>query len=123
MTPAFAIRFAMLLSVLLFGGVAFFMRRAGEVPPGTVQPQTLVLMGRIIWIAALVGCAILFTRARTARTASQMMMTGVVAWALGEGVALFGGVVFYLTGLSTWFFLGVGFLVVTFLAFPARPAT
>ena len=29
--------------------------------------------------------------------------------------------VFYLTGLSTWYFLGVGFLVLTFLAFPARP--
>jgi hypothetical protein len=122
MTPAFAIRFAMLLSVLLFGGVSVFLRRAGEVPPGVVQAGTFVLMGRILWIAALVGCALLFLRARKARTASQMMTTGVIAWALGEGVAIFGGMVFYLTGLSTWYFLGVGFLVVTFLTFPARPA-
>ena len=121
MTPAFAIRFAMLLSVLLFGGISFVMRRSGEAPPGVIDPGTFVLMGRILWVAALVGCAVLFTRARNARTASQMLMTGVVAWALGEGVALFGGLVFYLTGLSTWYFLGVGFLVLTFLAFPARP--
>ena len=121
MTPAFAIRFAMLLSVLLFGGISFVMRRSGEAPPGVVDPATFVLMGRILWIAALVGCAFLFTRARNARTASQMMMTGVIAWALGEGVALFGGLVFYLTGLSTWYFLGLGFLVLTFLAVPARP--
>jgi hypothetical protein len=111
----------MLLSVLLFGGVSFILRRSGEAPPGVVDPATFVLMGRILWVAALVGCAFLFTRARGARTASQMMMSGVIAWALGEGVALYGGLVFYLTGLSTWYFLGVGFLVLTFLAFPARP--
>jgi hypothetical protein len=43
------------------------------------------------------------------------------AWALGEMVALLGGVVWMITGSPAWYFPGLVFLVLTFLVFPARP--
>jgi hypothetical protein len=42
-----------------------------------------------------------------------------MAWALGETLALLGGVIFFLTSMSGWYIAGVIALTLTFVAFPA----
>jgi hypothetical protein len=120
-TPALAIRFAMLAGVLLFGGVVLFMRRSGTAPAMPEASQDmLLLMGRVLWVLAIGGCIVLYQavgRASAAR-ASQLHIIG---WALGESVALFGAAIWFLTGTPSWYVPGLTFLVLTFLVF--RPHT
>ena len=120
MTPALAIRFAMLTGVLLFGGVVFFARRSGTAPGMPEESQRmLLLMGRFLWVAAIAGCVFLYQAAARARTARASQLH-IVGWALGEAVALFGAVVWFLTGTPAWYVPGLTFLVLSFLVF--RPA-
>lgn len=123
MNPALAIRIAMLGSVLLFGGVTWALQQAGVERGASPSPATLVLVGRVVWVAALVGCALLFARGQRATRPAQLLNVSILAWALGELVALYGAAVFFLAGVETWYLLGLGFLVLTFLAFPAGRAT
>ncbi len=120
MTPALAIRFAMLTGVLIFGGVVYFMRRSGTVTPMPEESQRmLLLMGRVLWAAAIGGCLFVYQaigRAAPPR-AAQLQIAG---WALGESVALFGAVVWFLTGTPAWYVPGLTFLVLTFLVFRPR---
>jgi hypothetical protein len=122
-TPALAIRFAMLTGVLLFGGVVWFLQRSGDAPGMPEESQRMLLMmGRVLWVAAIGGCIFLF-RALGSAPAPRAAQLHVVAWALGESVALFGAVVWFLTGTPAWYLPGVTFLVLTFLVFrPERQA-
>lgn len=121
MTPALAIRFAMLVGVLLFGGVVWFIRPSGSAPglPEGAQ-EMLLLMGRFLWALAIVGCIVLFQAIGRA-SASRASQLHIIGWALGESVALFGAVIWFLTGTPSWYLPGVTFLVLTFLVF--RPRT
>ncbi len=121
MTPALAIRFAMLVGVLLFGGVVWFIRRSGTAPalPEASQ-EMLLLMGRFLWALAIVGCVVLFQVIARA-SASRAAQLHIIGWALGESVALFGAVIWFLTGTPSWYVPGLTFLVLTFLVF--RPRT
>jgi hypothetical protein len=120
-TPALAIRFAMLTGVLLFGGVVWFLQRSGDAPGGMPEEsqRMLLLMGRLLWVAAIGGCIFLF-RALGSAPAPRAAQLHVVGWALGESVALFGAVVWFLTGTPAWYLPGLTFLVLTFLVFRGR---
>jgi hypothetical protein len=119
-TPALAIRFAMLTGVLVFGGVVFFARRSGTAPGMPEESQRmLLLMGRFLWVAAIAGCVFVYQAAGRAR-AGRASQLHIVGWALGESVALFGAVVWFLTGTPAWYVPGLTFLVLSFLVF--RPA-
>ena len=121
MTPALAIRFAMLVGVLLFGGVVLFVRRAGTAPALPEASQSmLLLMGRFLWALAIVGCLVLYQRVGHA-SAPRASQLHIIGWALGESVALFGAVIWFLTGTPSWYVPGLTFLVLTFLVF--RPRT
>lgn len=121
MTPALAIRFAMLVGVLLFGLVTWFARSTGTVvvAMSADRAAALLLTGRALWVLALVGCIALYFMTRRATPARGATLS-IVAWALGEMLALFGGAIWYLTGTPSWYLPGVTFLVLTFLAFPGR---
>lgn len=122
MTPAHLIRFAMLTGVLLFGGVTWLLRRSGEAPPAldATDALTLVWMGRIAWLVAIGGSILVFALLQQRPSSARIGRLSIVAWALGELVALYGGVVWFLTGSSAWYLPGLVFLVLSFLAFPAR---
>jgi hypothetical protein len=122
MTPAFAIRFAMLLGVLLFGGVVMALRQSESAPEGSTEDfAALLTIGRVLWGLAIAGTAFLWFKARDASERTRTSWS-IGAWALGEMVALLGGVVWMLTGSPAWYVPGLLFLVLTFMAFPGRPA-
>lgn len=121
MTPALLIRVALLLGVLLFGGVTWYIRRDGAglgIDPDALH--TLLWVGRGTWLVSLATCMALFGMIRNARSQARIDALSLVGWAAGETVALMGGVIWFLTGITQWYSAGLVYLVLTFLAFPAR---
>lgn len=122
MTPLHAIRLAMMGGVLLFGGMSWFVTRTPEwVAP---EPQfTVQLNGvaRIIWIVVGLGLLVMFLKFRESASVARASTVAIVAWSLGETLALLGGVVLFLTSIATWFIAGVVALALTFVAFPPPP--
>ena len=120
MTPAIVIRITMVTGVLLFGAVTWFLRRSGSAPePLTPESaRTLLWMGRVAWGSALAGCIVIFALMQRNPASSRNQLFSIVAWALGELVALYGGVVWFLTGMTQWYVSGLVFLVLALLAFP-----
>lgn len=119
MTPLRVVRLALLLSVLGFGAVVWYLRRAGYFTDTTVSPNVLVVTGRVIWGGALVACVFLFLRTRRVEIGPPGSAT-IAPWAIGETTALFGGIVYLLTGVFTWYLMGVFFFGLTLFAFPAQ---
>ena len=120
MTPSLAIRFAMLTGVLIFGGVVWFLQRSGDAPTMPLDSQRpLLMMGRILWVVAIGGCILVFQSLGKA-SASRAAQLHIVGWALGESLALFGAVVWFLAGTPAWYIPGLTFLVLTFLVFRER---
>lgn len=121
MNPLLLIRIALLSGVLLFGAVVFFVRRNGDPAPMLPgQAESLVWGARILWGVAIAGTFGVWQMRQRATTRSQVHQWSIIGYALGESVALFGGVVWYLTGTPGWYLPGVLFLAITFLVFPAR---
>jgi len=118
-TPLRAIRIAMMLGVLLFGGVAWFMTRAPEwKAPGPELLNQLSLIARIGWIAIGLTLVFMFLRFRDSSNPSRASTVSILAWTLGETLALFGGVILFLTAFSGWYIAGVTALALAFVAFP-----
>ncbi len=119
MTPLHAIRLAMMGGVLLFGGVSWFLHRTPDwTPADPAVVAQLATVGRVMWLVAGIGLVILFFRFRDAANPGQASTLAILAWALGESVALFGGVVFFLTAAAAWYVAGVVALTIAFVAFP-----
>ena len=106
MTPApapsakvyFLIRLAMTVGVITFVAVAWFLQGRGEIPARSVSSLTALTtaMYTAVGIAAAVVMA-LRLRIASAEPAMRRSLS-VVAWAVGEFAALFGGVMLFLTG-------------------------
>lgn len=124
MTPTLAIRFAMLGGVLLFGFVTWFAHRSPDwVPSDTSSFGELVMVGRVMWVLVTGALVALWFRARGTTSAAKASTFAIFAWSLGEMLALFGGVLYYMSDRSSWFVAGVVMLAITFVVFPGRPAT
>ncbi|HEX6048412.1 MAG TPA: hypothetical protein VFZ21_04065 [Gemmatimonadaceae bacterium] len=112
------IRIALLVGVLAFGAVVWFLRRSDEAP-FAVDPRGLRLAGQAVWAAATLGTLGLFLAA--ARVSPERRATlSVIAWALGESTAIYGGLFWMLLGDPQWYLYGVACLVLTYLIFPIR---
>jgi predicted MFS family arabinose efflux permease len=95
---AHAIRLALLTGVLLFGAVSWYVNRSATAPRIDVAANApfriafyAVLLGSIAGVYIVRGM-----RARAAGFAQRINLT-IVAWAIAEGAALFGGVIYLLT--------------------------
>jgi hypothetical protein len=122
MTPLPAIRLAMLGGVLLFGGVSWFLTRIPDwTPPDPEVAGQLTGIARIVWVIVGVALTILFVKFRDPTDAARASSVAILSWALGETLALLGGVVFFLTASAGWYIAGVVALTLTFVAFPAPP--
>lgn len=122
MTPLRAIRLAMMGGVLLFGGVSWFLTRNPDwVAPDPAFAGKFTMVGRIIWGLAAVALVAMFMKFRGDDHPGRASSVAILAWALGETLALFGGVVFFLTSAPSWYAAGVIALAVTFVAFPPPP--
>lgn len=120
MTPLHAIRLAMMGGVLLFGGVSWFLTSTPDwvgADPGIADQLTWI--ARIAWVLVGVALVVMFLRFRDSTDLARASSVAILAWALGETLALLGGVVFFLTSLAGWYVAGVLALTLTFVAFPA----
>jgi len=45
---------------------------------------------------------------------------GIIGWAIGEAVAIFGAVYYYMLGVPTWYVMGLAFMLGVFALFPVR---
>lgn len=94
----FLIRTAMAVGVITFIGVAWVVRGRGQpaAVPAASLPTLITAMYASVGVAAAVVMAL---RLRIASATAPMQRSlSVVAWAVGEFAALFGGVLFFLTG-------------------------
>lgn len=106
MTPApaasakvlFLIRLAMTVGVVTFVAVAWFLHGRGQ--PPLASPSSLTALTTAMYTAVGIAAAVVMAlRLRIAGAEPAMRRSlSVVAWAVGEFAALFGGVMLFLTG-------------------------
>ena len=110
----------MMGGVLLFGGVSWFLTSMPDwsAPEPAVAGQ-LARVATVAWVVAGATLVVMFLKFRDSTNAARASSVAILAWALGEMLALLGGVIFFLTSLSSWYIAGVLALTLTFVAFPA----
>jgi hypothetical protein len=121
------LRLAFLVGVLAFGAVIWWLSRGGRTPgtgggeaPDPATLRTLRLVGPVLAVGAVAAAAAL--RAVIARTTdpARVWSLRVVAWAVGEVAALFGGVYWLLSGDPSRYVIGLVAMAATFVAVPLR---
>ena len=111
--PLQLIRLFLLTAVLLFGAVVLFVHRQPNWKPGVlpiavsyaVVPYAILA----VWIAA-----VLKGRVRQEPDPQRRASLLVIGWALGEGAALIGLIIFYVTGQAQWYGFGLLAMVISF---------
>ncbi len=115
------IRLSMLAGMLLFGGVIWWQRRSGPTPPADPSLASNVQTLATIWMGvAVLGLAALLAFGNRRPTEERRRTVSIIAWALGEGAALAGGVVYFIVGDARWYIAGIFVLLASFVLFPAR---
>ena len=112
------IRIALLVGVLALGGIVWHLRRSGDTGY-LVNPRALRVGGQAVWGVMTVGTLALFVLAGRA-TPERRGSLSVLAWALGEATAIYGGLFWLLLGDSQWYLYGVACLLLTYFIFPIR---
>ena len=112
------IRIALLVGVLAFGGVVWYLRRTTD-PSYAVNPRGLRVAGQAVWALMTIGTLGLFLAAGKA-TPERRAAFSVVAWALGEATAIYGGLFWMMLGDPQWYLYGVACLLLTYFIFPVR---
>lgn len=112
------IRIAFLVGVLAFGGIVWHLRRSGDTGY-LVNPRSLRIAGQAVWGAMTLGTLTLFLLAGRAKPERRGSFS-VIAWALGEATAVYGGLFWLLLGNSQWYLYGVACLLLTYFIFPIR---
>jgi hypothetical protein len=69
-----------------------------------------------------VALVVMFMKFREPNDIARASSVAIMAWALGETLALLGGVVYFLTSMPGWYTAGVVVLTLTLVAFPPPPA-
>lgn len=108
--PLGIIRIALLAGVLLFGGVIAYLHATGAAPLAVESALgrplfTILFFG--MCIAAAVAIMVLRGAAERAAGTPRRAGTVIAAWAVGEGVAILGGVHWLLTGTPTLYVVGL----------------
>jgi hypothetical protein len=112
------IRIALLVGVLVFGGIIWYLRRSGGTSYN-VNPRALRTAGQAVWALMTLGTLGLFLM--MARVTPERRATfSVMAWALGEATAIYGGLFWLLLGDMQWYLYGVACLLLTYFIFPVR---
>jgi hypothetical protein len=117
-TPISVLRLGMVASVLLFGAVAWIVHQQARWTPAAGLPAAI----RFVQVALAVSAvfAALVIRGRVAAETdpvkrNSLLLTG---WAVGEGSALLGGVIFLLTPEWQWYALGLLAMLASFRLLP-----
>lgn len=120
-TKLLLIRTAMLLGVLLFGAVTWYLQRQGSletIEAGQTRLLTYVFMALVA--TALATLFALRARLASARDAARQFTLYIAGYAVAEGAALFGGVIWFIGGAREWYIAGLVLMVVAFQILPVR---
>jgi hypothetical protein len=120
-TQLLVIRTALLGGLLLFGAITWYMAGRGSTPMAT--PEQTRLYGFIfvaLAASAVVGMIVMRTRLEKAADAKQLMSLYIIGYALAEGAALFGGVVWFIGGPREWYIAGLIVVVAGYQILPVR---
>ena len=112
------IRIALLVGVLVFGGIVWYLQRSNDLTY-SVDPRGLRVAGQAVWGLMTLGTLGLFLAAGRA-TPERRATVSVIAWALGEATAIYGGLFWMMLGDSQWYLYGVACLLLTYFIFPIR---
>lgn len=112
------LRMAFLLGAAFLGGVVGTVRSLQPVSESLETARPLAIAGRIIWAVAIAGCLFIAIRGRKERDRARVLSQAIVGWAIAESVAIFGAAYWFLSGVSQWYFTGLGFLAFALLAIP-----
>jgi hypothetical protein len=107
------IRLSLLVAVLIFGLVIVFVHKqpnwtAGSLAPVVMYAQLAYAILAVSIAAALKGRA---GREGDPQRRASLLLAG---WAAGEGAALFGAVIFFITGQAQWYGIGLLAMICAF---------
>ena len=120
--PVQLIRFALIMGVLMFGGVTLVIHRQSSWKPGTLP----AIAGYALMAVSIVAVAVARSmRSRVLREQdpqrrATLLLTG---WTAGEAAGLLGGVLFLVTGQGQWYMLGLLAMLTNFALLPVRRPT
>lgn len=118
------IRTALVSGVVLFGLIIWYLsgqRTMEAVDPGL--ERILQLAFAALAFGSLAAVAAVRSAQSKATALSRRGTLAIVGWAIGEGVALFGGVIYLLTTEPALYIVGLVVFLVTLLMVPAPEAT
>ncbi|HWH52681.1 MAG TPA: hypothetical protein VN651_14120 [Gemmatimonadaceae bacterium] len=113
------IRLALIAGVVGFGAVILFIHSLPNWKATTLPPA----FGYAQVACAVVGIwAAIAMRGRVAGEPdpAQLATRYVTGWAIGEGAALFGGALFFITGQMQWYVLGLLAMAGAFAMLPIK---
>jgi hypothetical protein len=110
---------ALWIGVIAFGVVVFFVHRAGTFP---IRPQPMAFRYACAAMSLLAVVAVLVLRGgvRQMQDSPERNTKVLTLWAIGEGPALFGGVLYLLTNEAQWYGLGLLSMLTAFVLVPLR---
>ena len=116
------IRIALLGGVAVFGAVAIYLAKNGAVQPANPETIEALEYAYAAMLFVVAGSTYLLRRRRTTATdAARILQLNIVGWALGESLALLGGVMLLLSGDVVYYLVGVVMMLVSFVFFPIPP--
>ncbi len=104
--PLQLIRLFLMTGVLLFGAVVLFVHRQPNWKPSVLPIAVEYVLVAYSILAALVAMVLKgrVGRERDPQRRASMLLVG---WTAGEGAALIGVIIFYITGQAQWYGLGL----------------
>lgn len=114
------IRVALLTGVLLFGGIAYYLTRQRGGGLGTESAGALQAANIGLLVVAAVAIMVVQRRHAAEADPARRSTLNILAWALGEAVALMGGVHFLLVGNPVPYLVGLMMMIASFIVVPIR---
>lgn len=112
-------RMALLGGVVAFGAVVTYLVR--QDPPDTPEAaRALQYVNIAFLVGAAAGVMYLQRRHDAERDPARRSTWNIVAWALGEATAMFGGVHYLLSGSPIPYLVGLATLIASFVLVPIR---
>ena len=114
-----ATRMALLVGVLMFGGITWYTRR-GDPMTTTPNIDLLYKVGYGVLVLAVVGIVVIRNKLAGVTDPAKYANLAVLGWSCGEAAAIYGGVYYFLSGDPSRYLTGVLLMLISFVAIPLR---